>query len=116
MIDAFLDKETNLRTDAYGGSLANRVRFAVETIALVRAAVGPAFPYRCGFRNEQDYQANFRQPAELAYALQAFTDAGVDLFHCSTRRFWEPEFDGSALSFAGWTRSCRASRPLPSAA
>ena len=31
-------------------------------------------------------------------------DAGVDLFHCSQRRFWEPEFEGSDLNLAGWTR------------
>ncbi len=24
--------------------------------------------------------------------------------HCSTRRFWEPEFEGSPLNLAGWTR------------
>jgi 2,4-dienoyl-CoA reductase-like NADH-dependent reductase (Old Yellow Enzyme family) len=28
----------------------------------------------------------------------------VDIFHCSTRRFWEPEFAGSDLNLAGWTR------------
>lgn len=107
LIDAFLDKETNLRTDAYGGSLANRARFAVETITMVRAAVGPDFPVslRISQWKTQDYKAKiFDDPTELAYALQAFTDAGVDLFHCSTRRFWEAEFDGSPLSFAGWTR------------
>ncbi|MEJ0041446.1 MAG: hypothetical protein WDM81_04245 [Rhizomicrobium sp.] len=31
-------------------------------------------------------------------------DAGVDIFHCSTRRFWEPEFEGSDLNLAGWTK------------
>jgi 2,4-dienoyl-CoA reductase-like NADH-dependent reductase (Old Yellow Enzyme family) len=29
----------------------------------------------------------------------------VDVFHCSTRRFWEPEFPGSSLNLAGWTRA-----------
>jgi 2,4-dienoyl-CoA reductase-like NADH-dependent reductase (Old Yellow Enzyme family) len=28
----------------------------------------------------------------------------VDIFHCSTRRFWVPEFEGSDLSFAGWVK------------
>jgi 2,4-dienoyl-CoA reductase-like NADH-dependent reductase (Old Yellow Enzyme family) len=32
------------------------------------------------------------------------TTAGVDLFHCSQRRFWEPEFEGSSLNLAGWTK------------
>src|SRR5690606_15385554 len=29
---------------------------------------------------------------------------GVDIFHASTRRFWEPEFEGSDLNLAGWTQ------------
>ena len=28
----------------------------------------------------------------------------VDIFHCSQRRFWEPEFEGSELNLAGWTQ------------
>lgn len=35
---------TNLRTDEYGGSLENRNRFLMETLAAVREAVGPDFP------------------------------------------------------------------------
>ena len=31
-------------------------------------------------------------------------EAGIDCFDCSTRRFWEPEFEGSDLNFAGWTK------------
>ncbi|NDH40222.1 MAG: 12-oxophytodienoate reductase, partial [Gammaproteobacteria bacterium] len=30
--------------------------------------------------------------------------AGIDAFHCSQRRFWEPEFDGSDLNLAGWVK------------
>jgi 2,4-dienoyl-CoA reductase-like NADH-dependent reductase (Old Yellow Enzyme family)/thioredoxin reductase len=36
----FLNPETNLRDDAYGGPLPNRMRFLLEAIAAVRAAVG----------------------------------------------------------------------------
>jgi len=31
--------------------------------------------------------------------------AGVDIFHCSQRRFWEPEFTGSDLNFADGPRN-----------
>ena len=30
--------------------------------------------------------------------------AGVDIFDCSQRRFWEPEFEGSDLNLAGWVK------------
>ncbi len=43
-------------------------------------------------------------PAELETFLKPLIDAGVDIFHCSTRRFWEPEFEGSDLNLAGWTK------------
>jgi len=36
--------------------------------------------------------------------LTPLAEAGADMFHCSQRRFWEPEFDGSDLNFAGWAK------------
>ncbi len=44
LICQFLSPLTNLRTDEYGGSLENRLRFPRQLIAAVRAAVGPDFP------------------------------------------------------------------------
>jgi 2,4-dienoyl-CoA reductase-like NADH-dependent reductase (Old Yellow Enzyme family)/thioredoxin reductase len=43
LIDQFWVPSVNRRTDEYGGSLENRLRFAVEVIGAVRAAVGRAF-------------------------------------------------------------------------
>ncbi|MCB1704031.1 MAG: FAD-dependent oxidoreductase [Halioglobus sp.] len=40
----FLSPYTNRRTDQYGGSVANRARFLLQTIAAVRAATAPGFP------------------------------------------------------------------------
>lgn len=40
----FLSPKTNKRTDAYGGSLANRLRLPLEVLAAVRDAVGDSFP------------------------------------------------------------------------
>lgn len=107
LIDQFFWDGSNKRTDEYGGSLANRSRFAIEIIQAVRAAVGPDFPiiFRFSQWKQQDYTARLVQtPQELEGFLKPLTDAGVDIFHCSTRRFWEPEFEGSTLNLAGWTR------------
>ncbi len=107
LIDAFLSDATNRRTDAYGGSFEKRLRFAVEVIEQVRAAVGDDYPisFRTSQWKSQDYGAKiYRNPQELEIALTAFARAGVDIIHCSTRRFWEPEFDGSDLSLAAWAR------------
>ena len=43
-LHSFLSPVTNHRTDEYGGSLDNRMRFLVETYQAVREAVGPSFP------------------------------------------------------------------------
>lgn len=40
LLTQFLSRATNHRTDGYGGSLANRARFHLETVEAVRAAVG----------------------------------------------------------------------------
>ena len=107
LIDQFFWEGSNQRSDGYGGSLANRSRFAIEVIKAVRAAVGPDFPiiFRFSQWKQQDYTARLVQtPEELAAFLKPLSDAGVDIFHCSTRRFWEPEFEGSDLNLAGWTR------------
>jgi 2,4-dienoyl-CoA reductase-like NADH-dependent reductase (Old Yellow Enzyme family) len=44
LLQQFLSPASNRRADAYGGSLENRLRFPVETIAAVRAAIGPDMP------------------------------------------------------------------------
>ncbi|MCK5873273.1 MAG: NADH:flavin oxidoreductase [Alcanivoracaceae bacterium] len=107
LIDQFFWEGTNQRDDEYGGSLENRSRFAVEIIRAVRAAVGEDFAIvlRYSQWKQQDYSARLVQtPEELGRFLAPLVEAGVDIFHCSTRRFWEPEFDGSDLNLAGWTK------------
>lgn len=107
LIDQFFWEGSNQRSDGYGGSLTNRSRLAIEIIRAVRRAVGPDFPviFRFSQWKQQDYSARLVQsPEQLASFLTPLSDAGVDIFHCSTRRFWEPEFSGSDLNLAGWTR------------
>ncbi|MDY7559057.1 NADH:flavin oxidoreductase [Pseudomonas sp. 10B1] len=107
IVDQFFWEGTNQRTDEYGGDLAGRSRFAIELIEAVRAAVGPDFPiiFRFSQWKQQDYAARLvLTPEALGEFLKPLSAAGVDIFHCSTRRFWEPEFDGSDLNLAGWTR------------
>jgi len=107
LIDQFFWEGTNQRDDEYGGSLERRSRFAIEVIAAVRAAVGPDFPVilRWSQWKQQDFSARLvSTPVQLEQFLLPLSAAGVDIFHCSTRRFWEPEFPGSDLNLAGWTR------------
>ncbi|WP_282942763.1 NADH:flavin oxidoreductase [Paenibacillus sp. RC67] len=107
LIDQFFWEKTNPRTDSYGGDMVARTRFAVEVIEACRLAVGPEFPIVLRFSQwkSADYTAKLAEtPVLLEQFLAPLVEAGVDMFHCSTRRFWEPEFPGSDLNLAGWTK------------
>ena len=104
LIDQFLWGRTNRRTDAYG---RERARFAAEVVIACRAAVGPIFPISFRFSQFKmtDYAARLADsPQELEELVSPLVEAGVDLFDCSLRRFWRPEFEGSAMNLAGWIR------------
>lgn len=107
LLDSFFWAETNHRTDRWGGDWTGRTRFAAEIIRRSRAAVGPDFPLiiRLSQWKQQDFAAlSAGSPAELEQWLAPLVDAGIDAFHCSQRRFWEPTFEGSDLNFAGWAK------------
>jgi 2,4-dienoyl-CoA reductase-like NADH-dependent reductase (Old Yellow Enzyme family) len=54
---------------------------------------------------QQDFtQRLAHSPQEWEQFLSPLVEAGVDIFHCSTRRYHEPEFEGSNLNLAGWTK------------
>lgn len=107
LIDQFFWEGTNEREDEYGGDMVGRTRFAVEIIEEVRRQVGDDYPLILRFSQwkQQDYSAKLAATPELlGDFLKPLSDAGVDMFHCSQRRFWEPEFEGSDLNLAGWTK------------
>ena len=107
LIDQFLWEGSNHRTDNYGGSIENRTRFALEVVKAVRAVVSPEFPVVFRFSQWKlgDYDARIANtPEELEAILKPLADAGVDFFHASTRRMWEPAFEGSEDNLATWTR------------
>ena len=108
LIDQFFWDGTNQRSDSFGGAtLPERGRFAAEILRSVRAAVGPDYPViiRLSQWKQQDFNVQMaKTPQEMEAWLRPLADAGADIFHCSQRRFWEPEFEGSDLNFAGWAK------------
>jgi 2,4-dienoyl-CoA reductase-like NADH-dependent reductase (Old Yellow Enzyme family) len=108
LIDQFFWPHTNRRTDGYGGkTIAERARFAVEIVRAVRARVGPEFviSLRVSQWKLGDFAARLAvTPEQLEEWLAPLAEAGVDILHCSQRRFWEAEFAGSDLNFAGWVK------------
>lgn len=109
LLDEFFWPVTNVRIDEYGGSLAGRTRFPAEVVTAVRAAVGQDFPiiFRFSQWKASDYEASIAaDPTELQELLAPLVDAGVDVFHPSTRRHYQPAFPDAdpVLSLSGWTK------------
>jgi 2,4-dienoyl-CoA reductase-like NADH-dependent reductase (Old Yellow Enzyme family) len=109
LLDEFLWATTNRRTDEYGGSRSARTRFPAEVVAAVRTAVGPDFPiiFRFSQWKQTDYTASIADdPTELQELLSPLVDAGVDVFHPSTRRHYKPAFPDvdPDMSLPGWTK------------
>lgn len=107
LLDSFFWNGSNIRTDRYGGDVGARTRFVADIVRACRRRTRPGFPISLRFSQWKnvDYNAKLANtPAELESFLGPLIDAGVDIFHCSTRRFWEPEFPDSDLNLAGWTK------------
>jgi 2,4-dienoyl-CoA reductase-like NADH-dependent reductase (Old Yellow Enzyme family) len=107
LLDEFHWPVTNQRADAYGGDIKGRVRLSAEVAAAVRDATGPDFPIAFRFSQWKGgfYDARIAEnPAELEAFLTPLAEAGVTIFHPSTRRYWLPAFEGSGRTLAGWTR------------
>ena len=107
LVDQFFWHETNARGDDFNGDIAARTRFATDIVRRIRSRTAPDFPIILRFSQwkMQDYGARaWPTPDDLAAFLRPLVDAGVDIFHCSQRRYWEAEFPGSDLNLAGWAR------------
>jgi 2,4-dienoyl-CoA reductase (NADPH2) len=77
LISEFLSPLTNQRTDEYGGSLDNRMRFGLEILAGIREAVGPLFPLIVRM-NGNDFMPGGNPREELIEYARALAKGGVD--------------------------------------
>lgn len=75
-LDGFWSPLTNQRPDGYGGSLDNRLRFSLEAIAAIRAAVGPDFIVGVRMVADEDVAAGLTEAegTEIARRLAASGD------------------------------------------
>ncbi|GGO88943.1 NADPH-dependent 2,4-dienoyl-CoA reductase [Nocardioides phosphati] len=80
LINQFLAERTNKRTDEWGGSAANRMRFPIEIVKRTRAKVGPDFilQYRISLLELVEGGQSWDDIVTLAQELEK---AGVDIFN-----------------------------------
>lgn len=101
LLDQFLTEGVNLRTDAYGGDAAARLRITIETAEAVSAAVGTDFIV--GVRSSQgkvnDFHHKWRGEEEAARIYTLLGQLPVDYLHTTEFEAWQPAFaEGASLA------------------
>jgi anthraniloyl-CoA monooxygenase len=94
LLSSFISPLTNRRTDAYGGDIANRMRFPLELVAAVRAAWPAPRPLSVRI-SATDWVAEGLREDELVALARMLKAAGVDIINVSTGQVveeQEPEY------------------------
>lgn len=101
LLDQFLTDYTNLRTDHWGGDIADRLKLCLEVIHSVRRRVGAAIPV--GIRISQGKVNDFfhkwakgEEDARVVFTLLA--ESGIDYLHLTEFEAWQPAFAENSLS------------------
>jgi 2,4-dienoyl-CoA reductase-like NADH-dependent reductase (Old Yellow Enzyme family) len=117
LVNAFLTPASNTRTDEYGGSLENRMRFLLEVVREMRNELGPRRLLSVRL-NGDDLLEGGMGIKEYCKISRALADNGVDLIHVSagTYRAMDKRIPPMYLSketFAGYAAPIRNASGLP---
>jgi 2,4-dienoyl-CoA reductase-like NADH-dependent reductase (Old Yellow Enzyme family) len=80
LLHQFLSPAANQRSDAYGGSLENRMRFPLEIVRAVRATWPENKPLFCRISATDESGGTLDDSLQFVHALKA---CGVDVIDCS---------------------------------
>ena len=83
LLSSFISPLTNRRTDEYGGTLGNRLRWPLEVFSAVRAAWPDRLPMSVRI-SAHDWVEGGILPADAVEIARAFKAAGADLIDCSS--------------------------------
>ncbi len=89
LVSQFLSPHHNRRTDKWGGSLENRMRFLVEIYQAIRAAVRPEF--LVGLKlNSADFQKGGFDEHDSIQVVQKMSELGIDFIEISGGNYESP--------------------------
>jgi 2,4-dienoyl-CoA reductase-like NADH-dependent reductase (Old Yellow Enzyme family) len=94
LFNQFLSPYHNQRTDEWGGTLANRMRFLEETYNEIRKQVGKSFPVGIKL-NSADFQKGGFTEDESMEVLQRMSEIGIDLIEISGGNYENPRMMGT---------------------
>ncbi len=91
IITQFMSPSANIRTDDYGGSFENRVRFPVEVVTAIREKVGADFPiiFRLSVEERVAGGLTLEDSKRIAATM---AEAGVDAIHISMGTYASIQF------------------------
>jgi 2,4-dienoyl-CoA reductase-like NADH-dependent reductase (Old Yellow Enzyme family) len=97
----FLSPRSNQRTDEYGGSLENRMRFLLECYDSARAAIGDAIPIGVRLSGDEHMPDGIHHD-ELKIVVKTLGERGIDYVHLSdgsyeALKYFFPEKDGTMI-------------------
>jgi 2,4-dienoyl-CoA reductase (NADPH2) len=110
----FLSPASNHRDDEYGGSIPNRLRFLVETIAAVRARCGPDTVLGVRLSGDEGLENGLRAADSVAIAAE-LARSGVDYLSITTgiKGTYVPEIGTPHAPAAGVAAEVRRAVTLP---
>jgi N-methyl-L-proline demethylase len=81
LLDQFWSPATNRRTDEYGGSLDNRMRFSLSVLQAIRERVGPGFLVGARLVCDEDWALGFNRVEGLEIAQRLVKTGTVDFLN-----------------------------------
>jgi 2,4-dienoyl-CoA reductase-like NADH-dependent reductase (Old Yellow Enzyme family) len=93
LLSQFLSPRSNQRSDEYGGSLENRARVLLDSVAAVRESVGADFPVAVKL-NSADFQKGGFDFEDSLQVVEWLEQAGVDLIEISGGTYEQPKLLG----------------------
>lgn len=90
LVSQFLSPRDNRRTDEYGGSLDNRMRFLVEIYQGMRDALGEDYPISLKI-NSTDFKEDSFTEEESTLVIKKMAELGMDLVEISGGDYEKPK-------------------------
>lgn len=107
LINQFLSPADNQRTDKYGGSLDNRLRFLVEIYQGLREKVGADFTIALKL-NASDFKETGFDFEDCQEVVRRLSDLGIDLIEISGGNYEAPVFGSEYENGAGFVSYAKA--------
>ncbi|MFT5163405.1 MAG: 2,4-dienoyl-CoA reductase-like NADH-dependent reductase (Old Yellow Enzyme family) [Alteromonadaceae bacterium] len=96
LVSQFLSPRHNQRTDQWGGSLENRMRFVLAVYEAIRQRVGSDFPIGIKL-NSADFMRGGFSEEDSMQVVQALAKAGIDLIEISGGTYESPSMIGHKM-------------------